>query len=111
MHAQLLSCIRPFATLWTVDHEAPLSKVFPRQKYWSGLPFLTPGDLLDPGIKPVSLVFPALVGGFFTTEPPGKPSEIYNIYIISCTFFFFKSTLFCLLTSLCISLLCFSSTK
>ena len=45
---------------------------FPRQEYWSGLPFPPPGDLLDPGIKPVSLVSPALAGGFFTTEPPGK---------------------------------------
>ena len=43
---------------------------YPRQKYWSRLPFPSPGYLLDPGIK---LVFPALVGRFFTTEPPGKP--------------------------------------
>jgi len=39
----------------------------PRQKYWSGLPFSSPKDLPDPGIKPAS---PALAGGFFTTEPP-----------------------------------------
>ena len=43
---------------------------FPRQEYWSGLPFPSLGDLLHPGIEPVS---PALAGGFFTTEPPGKP--------------------------------------
>ena len=43
-----------------------------RQEYWSGLPFPPPEDHLDPGIKPVSLVFPALAGGFFTSEPPGK---------------------------------------
>ena len=43
---------------------------FPRQEYWSGLPFASPGDLPDPGIKPA---FPVLAGGFFTTEPPGKP--------------------------------------
>ena len=42
----------------------------PRQEYGSGLPFPSPGDLLDPGIEPTS---PALTGGFFTTEPPGKP--------------------------------------
>ena len=42
---------------------------FFRQKYWSGLPFLSPEGLPDPGIKPVS---PALAGGFFTTEPPGS---------------------------------------
>jgi len=42
---------------------------FPRQEYWSGLPFPSSGDLPDPGIEPVS---PALAGGFFTTEPPRK---------------------------------------
>ena len=47
-----------------------------KQEYWSGLSFPTPGDLPDTGIKPKSLVSPALVGGFFTTEPPGKP---YNL--------------------------------
>jgi len=41
---------------------------FPRQEYWSELPFPSSGDLLNPGIKPVS---PALVGGFFTSESPG----------------------------------------
>ena len=46
---------------------------FSRQEYWSGLPYPPPGDLSDPGIKPVSPVSPALAGGFFTTEPPGKP--------------------------------------
>ena len=44
---------------------------FPRQEYWTGLPFPSPGDLPDPGIK---LTSPALAGGFFTTDPPGKPS-------------------------------------
>jgi len=43
---------------------------FSRQEYWSGLPFPSPGDLSGPGFKPMS---PALAGGFFTTEPPGKP--------------------------------------
>jgi len=50
---------------------------FPRQEYWSGLPFPSPGDLPDPGAKPVS---PALAGGFFTTEPPVKPSWCYTMY-------------------------------
>ena len=40
-----------------------------RQEYWSGLPFPTPGDLLDPGIEPMSLVSPAMAGGFSTTVP------------------------------------------
>ena len=47
-----------------------LSMGFPRQEYWSGLPFPFPMGLPDPGIKPAS---PALAGGLFTTEPPGKP--------------------------------------
>ena len=59
-----------FATPLTVAHQAPLSTGFPRQKYWSGLPFPSSGDLPDSGIKPGS---PALAGRFFTTEPPGKP--------------------------------------
>ena len=58
-----------FLTPWTVAHQAPLSIRFPRQEYWSGLPFPSPGDLPDPGIKPRS---PTLAGGFFTTESPGK---------------------------------------
>ena len=49
---------------------------FPRQEYWSGLPFPSPRDLFDPGIEPES---PALAGRFFTTEPPRKPyNEIHG---------------------------------
>ena len=55
---------------WTTAHKAPLSVGFPRQEYWSGLPFPSPEDLPDPEIEPLS---PALTGGFFTTESPGKP--------------------------------------
>ena len=47
-----LSCIRLFATPWTGTRHAPLSIEFPRQEYWSGLPFPSPGDLPNPGIKP-----------------------------------------------------------
>ena len=54
-------------------HQAPLSMELSRQEYWSGLPFLTPGDLLDPGIKPMTLMSPAVAGRFFTTAPPRKP--------------------------------------
>ena len=50
--------------------QAPLSMGFPRQEYWSGLQFPSPGDVSDPGIEPDS---PALAGGFFMTESPGKP--------------------------------------
>ena len=48
---------------------------FSRQEYWSELPFPSPEDLPDPGIKPTPLVSLALADGFFTTEPPGKPTE------------------------------------
>ena len=60
------------ATPWTAAHQAPLSMGFPRQEYWSGLPFPSPGDLSHPGIEPMS---PALAGEFFTTEPSGKPLQ------------------------------------
>ena len=61
---------------WIVAHQAPLSMGFSRKEYWSGLPFPPPGDLPDPGIKPKSLVAPALAGGFFTTEQPRKPRKV-----------------------------------
>ena len=50
-----------------------VSMEFPRQKYWSWLPFPSPGDLPDPGIESASLVSHALAGEFFTAELPGKP--------------------------------------
>ena len=54
-----------------------LSMGSPRQEYWSGLPFLLPGNLPDPGVEPTSLVPLALACGFFTTVTPGKPSFSY----------------------------------
>ena len=69
----MLSRVQLFVTLWTVGHQAPLSMEFSRQEYWSVLPFPTPGDLSDPGIEPGSSVYPALVGGLFTTVLPRKP--------------------------------------
>ena len=65
------------ATPWTIVHWAPLSMELCRQKYWKGLPLPTPGDLPDPGIKPMLLESLALTGRFFTIEPPGSP-EIHN---------------------------------
>ena len=56
------SRVRLFVTPWTVAHQAPRSRGFSRQEYWSGLPFPTPG------VKPESLSSPALAGGFFTTS-------------------------------------------
>ena len=62
------SCVQLFATLWAVACQAPLSMGFPRQENWSGLPYLPPGDLPNPGIEPVSLASPALAGSSFTTR-------------------------------------------
>ena len=80
--AQSLSCVRLFVTSWTVAHQALLSMGFSRQEYWSGLPFSPPADLPDSGIE---LSSPALVGGFFTVEPPGKPpytkDSVHIIYL------------------------------
>ena len=63
--------------------QAPLSMGFPRQEYWSGLPFPAPGDLTDPGTEPMSLVSPALAGGFFITEPPGNACALFTWYLIA----------------------------
>ena len=57
-------------SLRPMDHQAPPSMGFSRQEYWSGLPFPSPGDLPDPGIKPRS---PALQADALTSAPPGKP--------------------------------------
>ena len=59
-----------FATPLNVARQTLLSMGFPRQEYWSGLPFPSPGDLPDPGIEPTSS---ALAGRFFNNELPGKP--------------------------------------
>ena len=67
-----LSCVQLFVTPWTVAYQAPPSTEFSRPKYWSGLPFPSPGHLPDTGIKPMS---PAWAEGFFTTESPRKPSK------------------------------------
>ena len=91
---QALSRVRLFVTLWTahtsllcqwdfpgkdtgcdpVDRtrQSPLPMGFPRQGYWSGLPFPSPGDLPAPGIEPASPAAPALAGGFFITGTTGK---------------------------------------
>ena len=51
---KLLSCVQLFVTPCTIAHEVPLFMGFSRQEYWSGLPFLPPGDLSDPGIEATS---------------------------------------------------------
>ena len=67
-----------FVTLWTVARQGPLSMGFPRQEYWIGLPFPSPGDLPDGGIKPMP---PVLASRFFTTEPPGKPLQKHTEFL------------------------------
>ena len=56
-----------------IAYQAPQSMEFSRHEYWSGLLFPPPGDPPSSGIEPMSLASPALVGGFFITESPGKP--------------------------------------
>ena len=73
-----LSRVQLFATPWTVAYKAPLSVEFSMQEYWSGLPFPSPGDLPDPGIKPRS---PTLQTDALRSEPPGKPMLVIP-YII-----------------------------
>ena len=85
MHAKLLQSFCNFTAPRTLARQASLSMGFPRQEYWSGLPFPSPGDLPNPGIEPIS---PALAGGFFTTEPSGKQTHkslwnVINKYYIS----------------------------
>ena len=73
MHIQSLNHIQLFVTLWTAAHQVPLSIGFPRQEYWSGLPFPPSGHLDNPGMEPESPASPASAGGYFTAESLGKP--------------------------------------
>ena len=61
-----------FVIPWTVVRQAPLSRRFPSQEYWSGLPFPSPGNLLDRGIEPGT---PVLQADSLPSEPPGKPKN------------------------------------
>ena len=69
-----LNHVQLFATPWTVAYKAPLSMEFSRKEYWSGLPFPSPGDFPDPGIKPRS---PALQVDALPSEPPGKSPKYF----------------------------------
>ena len=71
----MLSCfshVQLYTTLWTAACQAPLSIGFSREEYWSGLPCPSPGNLPDSGIKPASLMSPALTGSL-PLVPPGEP--------------------------------------
>ena len=61
------SHVWPLGTPWTAAYQAPPSMGFSRQEYWSGVPFLAPGGLPNPGIEPESLASPPLAGRFFAT--------------------------------------------
>ena len=74
-----LSCVWLFATPWTVAYQAPLSMEFSRQ-YWSGLPFPSPGDLPNPGIKPRS---PELQADTLPFESPGKPRSFNFMAVVT----------------------------
>ena len=80
-----LSCVRLFATPWTVAYQAPPSMGFSRQEYWSGLPFPSSGDLPNPGIEPR---FPALEADTLTSEPPGIRYHQKKSYNLSSLFIF-----------------------
>ena len=77
----ILSCVLLFVTLWTAAHQALLSMGFPRQEYWSRLPFPSCGDLPHPGIELASPASLAVAGGFFARAPPGKAS--YLMWFVS----------------------------
>ena len=74
----LFSC---YVTPWTEDHQAPLSTGFPRQEYWSGVPFPFPGDLPDSKIESGS---PELAGRFFIAEPLGWLPDVSLLPQIQC---------------------------
>ena len=83
-----LSHVQLFATLWTLAYRDPPSMGFSRQEYWSGLPFLSPGDLPNPGIEPRS---PALQADSLPFVPPGKPTiqDFENYVYMAGNFAFF----------------------
>ena len=74
--AQSLSSDQLFTTPWTIDCQIPLSVEFSGREYWSGLPFPPPGDLSNPGIKPMSLMSLDFASGLFTSAPPGNPLSV-----------------------------------
>ena len=79
LNCQLLSHVQLFVTLWTVAHQAPLSMGFSRQEYWRELPFPSPGDFPNPGIKSGS---PALRADSLLSEPPEKLT-MHSVELVS----------------------------
>ena len=94
MHTQLLSCVRLFVIPWTVAHQAPLCMGFFRQKYWSGLPFPSPGDWTH---------ISCIAGGFFASLFPSKILyEKYTSSLWECVFKLVISALMQTQTYLCL---------
>ena len=88
---QSFSRVQLFAIPWTVAHQAPLSMGFPKQEYWSVLPFPFPRVLPHPGMETST---PALAGRFSTTEPPGKPLYLaIPVYIYDISVYYFVDCL------------------
>ena len=82
---KLLSRVQLFVTPWTIAYQAPQPMEFSRQEYWSGLPFLSPGDLPNPRIEPGSLTLQA---DALPSEPPGKPLMPSRCYLDSNVIYF-----------------------
>ena len=82
--ARVPRCLYLCDSMDCITHQAPLSVEFSRQEYWSGLPFLTPGDLPSPGIEPMSLQSPVWASSTLTTAPPGKLLELSCVCMLSC---------------------------
>ena len=90
----MLSCfshVQLFATLWTITYQAPLSLGFSRQEYLIRLPCPLPGDLLEPGTEPMSLMSPALADRLFTTNATW---EVPIRYLSMCNFLHIDFVLF-----------------
>ena len=83
MYIQFLSCVQIFVTLWTEAHQASLSVELSWYESWSRLPFLPPGDLPNPGNRTCISWVSCIAGGFFSSEPPGKPRSLYRIFTSS----------------------------
>ena len=106
-YAYSLSSVQLPVTLWTAAHQAPLSIGFFGQEYWSGLLFPPPGDIPQPGIEPMSLVFPAfLASGFHNLVIEFQAYNfIFKLIVFGvgvqwnfiCRFFSFFSLIGCIL--------------
>ena len=81
MHVRVFSQVQLLATPWTVAHQALLPMEFPKEEYWSELPFTIPQDLPDLETELASLVTPPLASRFCTTVPPGKAKKQYRGFL------------------------------